>query len=406
MSWQKTVLICGAILLVAAVALTFIFLTEPTATRGGATKETAMLVEIVEVERGTYRPTIEAMGAVEPAREVVLSPRVSGEVIERAAAFTPGSTVRRGEVLLRIDPADYENTVAQRHTDVSQARADLQLEMGQQDIARQDYELIDDTLPEGMVTAEKEALVLRQPQLETARARLAAAEAALEQAEIELARTTLVAPFDAHVLERQVDVGSQVAPGDQLGRLVGVDTYWVVAAVPLAKLRFLSIPTGTAGEPGSPVEIRHHQAWPEGTYRAGRVDSVIGELAEATRMARVVITVDDPLARRSDAPALMLDAFVEAHIEGEPIEDVVRLERDYLRQDDSVWVMAEDGTLDIRRTEVVFRNARWAYIAEGLADGERVVTSNLATVVDGARLRLEGESSAPSSPDAAAGAAR
>jgi len=390
MSWRKTVLICVAILLVAAAVLTFIFLTEPEATRGGATKETAMLVEVIEVERGTYRPIVEAMGTVEPAREVVLGPRVSGEVIARAAAFTPGSTVRSGDVLLRLDPADYQNAVAQRRGDVSRARADLELEMGQQDIARQDYELIDDTLPEGLLTAEKEALVLRRPQLETARARLEAAEAALEQAELELERTTLRAPFDAHVLERQVDVGSQVAPGDRLGRLVGIDSYWVVTDVPLAKLRFLSIPTTTAEEAGSTAEIRHRQAWPEGAHRTGRIESLIGELAETTRMARVVITVDDPLGQSGGEPALMIDAYVEARIEGEPIEDVVRLDRDYLRQDDSVWVMTDDGTLEIRRAEVVFRDARWAYLAEGLADGERVVTSNLATVVDGARLRLEG----------------
>jgi len=383
---KTTALISGAILAVAAGVLALIFSTEPTATRGGATKETAMLVDFAVAERGTYRPTIEAMGSVEPARDVVLGPRVAGEVAERSPAFDPGGFVEKGEVLLRIDPADYRNRLAQAESDLHQALADLELEKGRQTVARKDYELLDKTL-----APENEALVLRRPQMEAMEARVESARAAVEQAELDLERTTVRAPFDAHVLSREVDVGSQVAPGDALGRVVAVDVYWVIAAVPLTKLRFLAIPSAP-GETGSTVRIRNRTAWPEGVARTGRVDRLLNELADQTRMARVLVTVTDPLARNGDppdAPPLMIGSYVEARIEGEPIQDVVRLDRDYLRTDDTVWVMA-DGRLSIRDAEVVFRDARYAYLAGGVEEGEQVVTTNLATVVDGARLRVEG----------------
>jgi hypothetical protein len=68
--------------------------------------------------------------------------------------------------------------------------------------------------------------------------------------------------------------------------------------------------------------------------------------------------------------------------------DVVRLNRDHLRQNDTVWVMA-DGKLDIRDVNVVFRDAEYAYIRSDLDEGEHVVTTSLATVTQGLALRRE-----------------
>lgn len=391
MNRKTTLVLCAAILLAAVVVLVVIFTTEPTAQRAGATRETAMLVEVVTVERGSYRPSVVAMGTVAPERDIVLGPRVAGEVLEISPAFTPGGFVDRGDVLLRIDPADFENALARRRSDLEQAEADLALEMGRQDVARRDYELLDGTLPQESLAPEDRSLVLRQPQLDSARARVESARAAVELAELALRRTTIRAPFDAHVLSREANVGSQVAPGDRLGRLVGTDEYWVEAAVPVAKLRFISIPR-RPGEEGAVVRLRNRSAWPEGVERVGRVDQLLGELAGQTRMARLLVSVDDPLVRDGDsaeAPPLILGSYLEAHIEADEIRDVVRLDRDYVHQDDTVWVM-EEGELRIRDVEVDFRDARYVYVAEGLEEGDRVVTTNLSTVVEGAALRLEG----------------
>jgi len=386
MDWKKTLLICSIILIAAAALTTLIFFTEPTATRVGATKETAMLVDVTDVERGTFRPTIVAMGTVEPAQDITLSPRVSGEILERSPKFTPGGFVKKGEILLQIDPADFENTLQQRQSELRQAIADLEIEMGRQDVARKDYQLLDETL-----SPENEALVLRKPQLNSARANVESARAAVEQAELELQRSSIKAPFDAHILRRNVNVGSQVAPGDNLGRLVGLDTYWVATTVPLSKLRWLSFPD-SEGEMGSEVRIRNRTAWPEEAYRTGYLYKLVGTLEEQTRMARVLVAVPDPLAYRNDStdvPALMIGAFVEARIRAREIPDVIRLERDYIRKDGTVWIM-EEGKLRIRGVDIVFQDAEYAYITSGLNDTDQVVTTNLTTVVDGAPLRVEG----------------
>jgi len=390
MNWKTTLLICLGLLLVGGGVTTVIFLTEPTAERTGATRETPMLVDVTTVRRDTVQPTIEAMGTVRPSQDVVLSPQVDGQVLRRSDAFTPGGYVEEGEVLLQIDPSDYENTLQQRRSELRQARADLELEMGRQDVARQDYQLLGDSLSE-----EDRALVLREPQLNAARSTVESAQAAVEQAELNLERTTIRAPFDAHILSRNVTRGSQVAPGDELGRLVGLDEYWVEATVPVSKLQRLSLPD--EGAQGSPVRIQNSAAWGPGAAREGRMFRVIGSLEGETRMARVLVSVPDPHAYQSentDGPQLMIGSYVEAHMQGETLADVVRLNRDYLRSDDTVWVM-EDGTLRIRDAAVVFRDAQYAYIREGLNDGDQVVTTNLSTVSEGAPLRLEGSEEQP-----------
>jgi len=388
--WKLTLLVCIFILLLGVGITALIFFTEPTATRIGATRETAMLVQVTRPEHGTFRPVIRSTGTVQPAQDIILSPRVSGEIIDRSPNFTPGGFVSRGEILVQLDQADYQNRLMQRQSELRRAETDLQLEMGRQDVARQDYKLLEKEL-----SKEKEALVLRRPQLNAARAVVESARAAVAQARLELQRTNVSAPFNAQVLSRNVNIGSQVAAGDSLGRLVGIDIYWIETLVPVGKLRRLIFPDAS-GSGGSRAEVRDRSAWPQHEYRTGKLFKLIGSLEDRTRMARVLIEVEDPLARRPESSGLqplIIGAFVETALQGRKIADVVRLHRDYIRKNDTAWVMKEEK-LAIRDLEIVFRDADYAYISKGLTREDLVVTTNLATVAEGVRLRLKNSDNA------------
>jgi multidrug efflux pump subunit AcrA (membrane-fusion protein) len=192
------------------------------------------------------------------------------------------------------------------------------------------------------------------------------------------------------VLSRAVNVGSQVAAGDELARLVGAQTYWVEATLPLSQLRWLEFPPEEGSGEASRVRVRQRGAWAPDSHRTGRLLRLIGEVDGETRMARLLVAVADPLAQEaahSGKPRLMLGSYVQARIRGRPLSDVVRLDRDLLRRDRTVWVMA-DGELAIRDVDIAVLDRTHAYIRAGLRPGERVVTSELATVEDGAPLRL------------------
>lgn len=364
-----------------------VFSTEPEAQREGATKRTAMLVDVIEVEQGDFTPTVVATGTVQPARDIMLSPRVAGEVLSISDEFVPGSFVKKGTVLLQIDPADYKNNVQLRQSDLSLAEADLSIEMGRQDVAQQDYELVGSEL-----SMENKELVLRKPQLQSAKANVASAEASLQQAKLDLQRTTIRAPFDAHIISRNANQGSQVQAGSTIGRLVGVDEYWVVANVPIAKINRLKFGADDSIR-GSKVKITSESNWPSGQYREGHLYKLIGAVDDQTRLARILVRVDDPLATRAKndtIPKLMIGTFVETNIEARPLKDVVRLSRDYLRKNETVWVMNE-GKLQIRKVAILFQDARYAYITSGLSKEDKVVTTNLSTVVEGSDLRTKSD---------------
>lgn len=376
-----TLIACVAIIGAGAGATWAIFESEPTAERTNTVRRSAMLVEVERVDAGTFRPRIRAHGVVEPIRSVTLSPRVDGAVTRIAPTFEPGVTVAEGDVLVELDGDDYRIALTDRRAALQQAEAELEIEAGRRTVARDDLALLDGTLPET-----NRALVLREPQQRAAEARVDAARAAVRQAELELQRTDIAAPFDALVRSRDVDLGAQVNAGAALGHLVGIDTYRIVAAVPQAHLRWLTFGDETAED----VRITHRTAWPEGTERRGRLTRSLGALEADTRMARVVIDVEDPLARTDEnhgKPPLLLDAFVDVELPARALEDVVRLPRAWMRAGDTAWVM-QDGELSVRELEITFLDGEYAYVAAGLRDGDAIVTTHLSTVVDGAPLRL------------------
>lgn len=381
-------IVCIAILAASAAAIVVINRTEPTAQQIDTKRKSAALVETVTVERGTYSPRLVALGTVQPARDIVLSPRVQGQVTEMSPDFVPGGMVREGDLLLQIDPADFENAVSIRESELLQAEASLDIEEGRQSLAKKELALLEEA-----IDTTNRALVLREPQFASIKSQVRAAEAAVERARLDLERTRVVAPFDAQILSRSVNVGSQVGPSDELGRLVGIEEYWVMAAIPVRSLRWVQFPT--ADRPGSTVYLTDPDVWGLETTREGRVARMIGTLDQQSRLARVLITVADPLGQDSDVPPLILETLIEVQIVGEPIEDVVRLNREYVHERDTVWVM-QDGKLEIRDTEIVFRDAEYAYIHAGIDSGEEVVTTTLATVADGVGLRKVSDAPATS----------
>ncbi|MEX0794041.1 MAG: HlyD family efflux transporter periplasmic adaptor subunit, partial [Pirellulaceae bacterium] len=265
LKWQwlrvlGTVVVCLGILGASAAAIWVINHTEPTAQQIESTRRSAALVETITVERGTYSPRLVVLGSVQAAREIMLSPRVEGQVVEMSPQFVPGGTVRAGDPLLRIDPADFMNALSVRESELEQVQASLEIEEGRQTLAQKELALL-----EGTIDGANRALVLREPQIASMRAEVSAAEAAVERARLDFQRSSISAPFDAQILTRTVNVGSQVAPGDELARLVGVDQYWVMASVPVRGLHWIRFPD-QEGQ-GSPVTLLNPDTWPPGTTR-------------------------------------------------------------------------------------------------------------------------------------------
>lgn len=382
------VLLCNLILPPAVIiggimAFQHLMATGPTAERKRPARR-ALLVEVESVQRLPASAVVEAMGTVLPAREVALRPRVSGEVVEFDERLIPGARFVENEILVRIDATDYELAVARRESELAKVRADLALEMGNQRIALRELELLGDG-----VSAEDRALLLREPQLKIIEAAMQAAEVALEEAGNDVLRTVIRAPFNCMVRARHVDLGAQVSPSTTLVDLIGTDEYWVEISLPVSQLRHLGLST-VGGEKSVVARVYDEAAWGPGVFRTARVAGLIGSLETAGRMARLLLAVPDPLAldAKSGKPMMHLGSFVKTEIEGGAIGDVVEIASELLRDGDRVWLLDADQRLEVREVTVVYRRRGRAFVSEGLEDGERIITTDLAAPVAGMPLRL------------------
>lgn len=369
------------LVLAAGVLIALLLLNTSPKARQAPPPPSSALVAVAPVAFGSETIEIEAMGTVVPARVIDLHPQVEGAIINVAPAFEPGGRFRAGETVLTIDPTDYQLGVRRLTSDLARAEADLRVELGNQTVARREFELLGEKL-----TEEDRDLVLRTPQLETVRAEVAAARAALDKAELDLERTRVTAPFNAVVLDRQVNLGSRVGTSTLLARLVGTDAYWIETSVPVDQLRWLTVPT-EPGTSGSAVKIYNPSAWGADQWRAGTLVHLASDLEKQGRMARVMVRVEDPLSLRQSTPPLLIDSYVRVVFTGKTLDNVARIERSWLRDDDRLWIMDNEGRLAIRAADVIHRGRETVLVRDGLSVGERLVTSDLATPVQGMPLR-------------------
>ena len=399
--WQWLGRVCRLILVVAiltaTIGVSYYWLTNQPTTQRRPAETQATLVETIRVGRGPEQIIVRTMGTVIPARKTQLASRVSGQIVEVSPQFAPGGRFAAEEEILQVDPRDYELAVLQRQGDMTGAQAELRLEMGQQSVAQREYELLGQELQNG-----DEDLLLRQPQLDATEAAISIAQASLEKARLDLQRTVVRSPYNAIVQSRNVDLGSYVAPGASLATLVGTDEYWVEVSIPVDELRWIAVP-GLNGTEGAVARVYDESAWGAGAFREGRVERLMTELEPEGFLARLLVTVEDPLQLSAPAEAarpLILGSFVRVEIDGEEIPSVVKAPRTALREGAYVWVMAPDETLEIRRAHVVWGTSDHVFLTEGLEDGDLLVLTDLATPVPGMALRTAEESPA-SSPEEA-----
>ncbi|MCS6797152.1 MAG: efflux RND transporter periplasmic adaptor subunit [Myxococcota bacterium] len=346
-------------------------------------------VEIWRAEVGSYDVAVEASGTVVAARQVVVQPELQARVVWQNPRLVPGAVVRAGEPLVRLDARDVRTQLVVHSAQLEQSRLTAETERSRRLVAERELA----RLGEGFsATPEGRALALREPHLRAAEAQIRAAEAGIQQARTTLSRTLLVAPFDALVLERNVDVGQLVGPTSRLATLVGTEHYWVQVSVPVDQLGAIAIP-GIGGQTeGAPAHVVHRSGSVR-VERTGRVLRLLGSLDPAGRMARLLVEIDDPLGlRRSDGGLpLLLGAFVHVRIAAGRLESVVRVPRAFVHDDDTVRRVGPGDRLEQVRLDVVWRDADAVYARAGLRAGDRVVASPLSDVAPGMPLRVVGE---------------
>lgn len=381
---KPTLLTLLAIVLILASALAagaYIVKSSPKAKKQKPVAE-APLVTTAVLTSSTEQVRVSAMGTVIPASELTLKSEISGRVVAVDKRFEVGSRLTGGDMLLKLEPTDYQSALAQAQSTVAAAAYSLAIEEGNQEIARQEWALYDG---KDTATEQDRELALRQPHLLKTQAEYRAALAAQAQAELDLQRTVLTAPFNALVTSKIAEQGSYLTAQESIATLVGTDRYWVQVSLPVDRLAWIDVPQ-QPGDPGAQVQVNVN-----GRYRSGTVSKLLGDLEEQGRMARLLVEVADPLDLQRPAgerQPLLLGEYVRVEIDGKQLSDVISVPRAALHDGDQLWLTDDQQRLQIVKVEVVWRDSERVLVRNSLPGDARLVTSNLGTAVAGMQLRV------------------
>ena len=343
------------------------------------------IVQTIDAVGSNETVHVQADGIVIPTREVTIKPEVRGRVLQHHEALVTGGHIAAGDELVRIDHADYDLALKEHRAALEEAEFAIAIEEGRQVVAKREFGLLEKDLEASSVN---QALVLRQPHLERAQALLAMAENEIAKAELALTRTTINAPFNAVVIEESVEMGQLVDSGDAICKLAGTDAFWVHVTIPFEDLRWIR--ASTNGKPGSSATVfldkgdRFHAEW------AGIVERILPELNPETRMARVLIRVDDPFghqATNSDSEhfPLLLGNYVSANIDAGVLNDVITIPREALH-DGQLRLVDSANELQIRPSTVMWKSEKTLFVKNVLQEGEKVIVSALRAALPGMKV--------------------
>jgi len=344
-------------------------------------------VLFMEAEPEALTLEVESQGFLQPARTARLAAEVGGQVVERSPRAESGDFVEEGEVLVRIDPRDYEAAVAEAEAAFRSAEAELL--RAEADAAQAEADLretgVDDPSP----------LARRIPQLEAARVGVDSAKAALQLARTNLARTRIRAPFAAQVASVSVEVGDVVAGrGGEVARVQSTGRAEIPLPLSRRQLALLQLPATPAAIARPPAEKPRVRltlgTGPDAARAEGWIDRLEGTVDETTRLRNAVALLPDPLALGPvDRPAFPFGSFVEARIEGRSLGRAFRLPAVALVGEDRVRVIDGQSRLREREVRVVQRRGGEIVVTEGLAAGDRVCLTPLEIFVPGMEVAPE-----------------
>lgn len=377
--------------------------------------ERIFAVTAIPAVRTSEQPLIKLYGTIVAGRQVDIRTLVAGRVVATSEELREGGRVTTGATLLSIDAFDYKSALTETKAQLDetnarireqeaasfQAKTSLKHARAQLVLAKSDVERAESLRDRGNAsekTADDRRQIMLQRQqaadqlaneIDIWDARIAQSRAtaerlgvAIARAERRLAETELQAPFDAYVTEVGAQVGRMLSVNDKVATLI--DANWIEAQFTLTDSQFGRMVTKLGKPEGSPVTVR----WSLGseTFEYPAVVSRVGaRVSSTTGGIDVFARISDPLRPVPLRPG----AFVEVVVPDVRFDDVVRLPSSALYDRKTVYVI-ENGRLASRTVTVVGSSGSDLLVEGDLRDGDRIVTTRLATPGQGLAVKESG----------------
>tara|TARA_B110000902_G_C14269425_1_gene572600 strand:+ start:427 stop:1587 length:1161 start_codon:yes stop_codon:yes gene_type:complete len=382
----KKVLLPIAVLAAAAAISIIITVMRPAPLKLEA-PDTAVAVKTLLLYAQSANLLVESQGTVLPRTQTKLISEVSGAVLSLSPEFVVGGTFKAGEIMLQLDPTDYEVALQRADARLISMNAQATFELARATQARKEWAMT------GRPATEAPLLALREPYLAEARANVLQAEAEVKQARLKLARTTIRAPYLGMVSAKTVDIGQYVSVATPLGEIFAIDFAEVrlpLTEKDLARIELIShssnteLPTVTlnATVASKPVQ------WIAQIVRSeGVVDQV-------NRSQYLVAQINDPYAVISESAGnlmpLLMGTFVRAEIVGKTIDNVYAIPRHALMEGNRVALVDSEQRLSLTAVESSHGDEQFYYVNAGLVDGAEIIVSAMGAAIEGMLVRPVG----------------
>lgn len=409
------------------VAVAIVFVGYLTATRPPVAskpiEEREWIVRTVLAKKISVAPELRLFGSVVPGREVELRPLVGGRVIRVGENFAEGGIVRKGELLVEIDPFDYQATQRERVAQLSEARSRLnefrlelkgaedsltadqrQLKIRETDAERKELlvrrgtgsqKSLDDARL--ALNEQRQRIIDRRRQIATLKTKItqqlsaiARAEVALERAQKDLRETKLLAPFEGFLRNIQIAVGKKISTNDRVAQLIAAKRLEVSFQVSDEQYGRLVAAGAVRGKKAAILWRTRARTF---KYSAV-IERVSGQVASDTGgvvlYARIENTGLDTVLRPG--------VFVQVVIRDKVYKNVYRLPDEALARGKHVYVVvagqkegdaaAKEKTwrLERRTVKVVGRQGNDVLVQGGISPGDRIVAATFPEIGPGAKV--------------------
>ena len=337
----------------------------------------AIEARVHELKRQAYQVFVPSQGHIRAHSLVAFTAQVSGRVQTIHPGFEEGAFFKKDDVLLEINPIDFQVALISSQAQMAGAQLNLDKEEALAEQARLDWKDLG-------YKDEPSALVRRQPQLRAARQTLALAQAQEASALRNLERTKVTAPFDGRVLTRTVGVGQTIGAATPLGGIFATDYSEVRLPVSTLRLGDLTLPEDTDDPPLS-VTLQDGLDEDSTTTWDARILRAEGALDASTLELFAIARIEDPYGLKSEKVPLRVGQPVTAAIPGRMLEDVFVIPREAVSRLSRIRVVNPEtmklGTAYIHPLHsdddhIVFKSS-------SLEDGTLLVLTRLVYAPDG-----------------------
>ncbi|CAA0080526.1 p-hydroxybenzoic acid efflux pump subunit AaeA [Zhongshania aliphaticivorans] len=340
-------------------------------------------VSVNDVTVGQYQASVIGHGEMQARYQLDLTAYVSGRIDSLSPLFEAGQFVKAGTVLAQIEDSDYQAAYAEAEYDVKAAQQALLEEEREQAQAELEWQA------SGLEGEPDSELVLRKPQLATAKAALQQAKATLSSAKIDLEQSQITAPFDAVIVSRDIAPGSYVQSGTAIGTLYSASR--LEAEIPLSAQQWQNLPAekDMLAEPALLVTVKDVET---GATWSGKVLRTEGHLDSSTRQRALIVAVESPMTQ---SPVLIPGTFVQVTIQGRAIDGLWELPSSALSQRGSIWYIDANSQLASFDTSPQFSVGDKLYIAPPAPLSEtsqQVLTHPLSSYIEGMAAQAQGTS--------------